>query len=371
MRIAMLGHKRMPSREGGVEVVVEELSTRMASLGHEVTVYSRRGHNVAGVEYDGVKVTEYKGVIVKEVPTLDVRGLAALTSSYYATKAALADKPDVIHFHAEGPCAMIGMAKRMGVRTVATIHGLDWQRAKWGKIASCYIKHGEAIAAKQADGVIVLSENVRDYFQREYGRETVFIPNGIDPKHPVAPEIIKARYGLKSSGYVLYLGRIVPEKGLHYLLEAFAGIDTDKRLVIAGGSSDSGSYFDEIRHAAQADTRVLFTGYVQGAELDELYSNCMLYTLPSDLEGMPMSLLEAMAYGCCCLTSDIPECAAVLDGTGATFRAGDVESLRKKLEELINNPEAAMRMGEQARERAMSKYDWDQVVEKTLALYEG
>lgn len=165
MKIAMLGHKRMPSREGGVEVVVTELATRMAALGHDVTVYNRGGHNVAGAQFDARPVSWYQGVHIKTVRTLDVRGLAALTSSFTATKAALADKPDLIHFHAEGPCACIGMARRAGVRTIATIHGLDWQRAKWGKLASTYIRHGESVAAHQADEIIVLSKNMRDYFQ--------------------------------------------------------------------------------------------------------------------------------------------------------------------------------------------------------------
>ncbi len=232
LKIAMLGHKRIPSREGGVEVVVEELATRMAALGHDVTVYNRAGHNVAGSEFDERANRggdyEYHGVHIKTVQTLDIRGAAALTSSYFATKVAIADKPDVIHFHAEGPSAMIGMAKHAGIRSVATIHGLDWQRAKWGWLASRYLKHGEQAAATKADEIIVLSRSVQRYFEQTYGHKTNFIPNGVSIKEPVNADLITKRYGLTCGSYILFLGRIVPEKGVHYLIEAYKALDTDK-----------------------------------------------------------------------------------------------------------------------------------------------
>ena len=369
MRIAMLGHKKMPSRAGGVEVVVEELATRMAALGHEVTVYSRKMHNES--EKSGASITMYKGVAIKEVPTLDMRGFAALTSSYYATKAAIADLPDVIHFHAEGPCAMIPLAKRAGIRTVATIHGLDWRRAKWGRIASSYIKHGEKTAANYADEIIVLSRGVQGYFEGAYGRKTVYIPNGVAKKTPRPADEINSLYGLSRGSYILYLGRMVPEKGVHYLIDAFRGVKTDKRLVIAGGSSDSDRYYSEIRNMAHDDPRIIFTDFVYGQVLEELYSNAYFYVLPSDLEGMPMSLLEAMAYGCCCLTSDISDCVGVIGDTGFTFSQGNILSLRGKLEMLLNNEAIVCESGKLARKRTDELFRWDSIVNATIALYEG
>lgn len=369
MKIAMLGHKRMPSREGGVEIVVEELSTRLAALGHEVTVYSRRGHNVAGSDYDTQELAEYRGVRVKTVPTIEARGLAAASSSFFATCAALRDKPDVIHFHAEGPCAMIPLAKLAGVRSVATIHGLDWQRAKWGKFATWYLKHGERIAATQADELIVLSKNTQDYFRTTYSRETSYIPNGVTIKDPVPAEAITSAYGLAADSYVLFCGRIVPEKGIHYLIEAWRGLETDKTLVIAGGSSDSGGYFDQVRELAGNDPSIVFTNFVQGRVLEELFSNACLYVLPSDLEGMPISLLEAMSYGRCCLTSDIPECAEVLKDTGATFRHGSVEDLRGALGRMLADEQLRREYGAKARMRVVESFGWDSVVDRTLELY--
>lgn len=371
MRIAMIGHKRYGSREGGVEVVVTELARRMAALGHEVTCYDRSGSDVmTGDAADGRERT-VDGVRVVPVKTIDKKGLAALSSSYFATKAAIKDRPDVIHYHAEGPCVPLALARRAGIRTVATIHGLDWQRAKWGKLASTYIKMGEKTAATKADGLIVLSKSAQSYFEGAYGRTATFIPNGIEPKQPRPVNQIKEKWGLDEGSYLLYLGRLVPEKRPELLIEAFEKLDTDKRLVVAGGGSDTSEYEASLRDAAQGDPRILFTGFVNGEPLEELYSNCYAYALPSDVEGMPMSLLEAMAYGRCCVTSDIPECADVLAGTGVTFEKGSADSLQSALQGLLADAERTAALGAAARSHVEKTYNWDSVVERTLELYRG
>lgn len=369
MRIAMIGHKRYGSREGGVEVVVTELARRMAALGHEVTCYDRSGADVmTGDAADGSERV-VDGVRVVPVKTIDKKGLAALSSSYFATKAAIKDRPDVIHYHAEGPCVPLALAKHAGIRTVATIHGLDWQRAKWGRLASTYIKMGEKTAATKADGLVVLSKSAQSYFQNVYGCTATFIPNGIEPKRPRPVNQIKEKWGLDAGSYLLYLGRLVPEKRPELLIEAFKKLDTDKRLVIAGGGSDTSEYETSLREAAQGDPRVLFTGFVNGEPLEELYSNCYAYVLPSDVEGMPMSLLEAMAYGRCCVTSDIPECADVLAGAGVTFLRGDAAALRASLESLLADRARVAAMGDAANKRVLSTYNWGSVVARTLDLY--
>lgn len=369
MRIAMIGHKRYGSREGGVEVVVTELARRMAALGHEVTCYDRSGADVMTGENANGCERVVDGVRVVPVKTIDKKGLAALSSSYFATKAAIKDRPDVIHYHAEGPCVPLGLAKRAGIRTVATIHGLDWQRAKWGKFASTYIKMGERAAATKADGLIVLSKSAQSYFEEAYGRTATFIPNGIEPKQPRPVNQIKEKWSLDAGSYLLYLGRLVPEKRPELLIEAFKKLDTDKSLVIAGGGSDTSEYEASLRVAAQGDPRVLFTGFINGEPLAELYSNCYSYVLPSDVEGMPMSLLEAMAYGCCCVTSDIPECADVLADAGVTFLRGDAASLGASLESLLADHTRVAAMGDAANKRVLSTYNWGSVVARTLDLY--
>lgn len=371
MRIAMIGHKRYGSREGGVEVVVTELARRMAALGHEVTCYDRSGADVMTGDAADVRERVVDGVRVVPVKTIDKKGLAALSSSYFATKAAIKDRPDVIHYHAEGPCVPLALAKRAGIRTVATIHGLDWQRAKWGRLASTYIKMGEKTAASKADGLIVLSEGVRRYFMEAYGREAVFIPNGVDAKEALPTSVIKERWNLEKDSYLLYLGRLVPEKCPELLIEAFRALDTNKHLVIAGGSSDTSAYEKELRAAAQGDNRILFTGFITGEPLAEMYSNCYAYVLPSDVEGMPMSLLEAMAYGRCCVTSDIPECADVLAGNGVTFGRGSADSLQAALQGLLAEGDRGRVLGGAAKAHVEKTYNWDSVVERTLAVYGG
>lgn len=369
LKIAMLGHKRIPGREGGVEVVVEELATRMAALGHSVTCYNRGGHHAAGKEFDVPRAKEYKGVRLKSVPTINGRGLAAMSASVTGALGAAFGPYDVVHFHAEGPALMCWLPKLAGKRVVVTIHGLDHRRAKWGKLASAYIMLGEKSAVRFADEIIVLSKDAQQYFQDRYGRDTVLIPNGVSRPRRRAARLITERFGLKKGSYILYLGRLVPEKGVKYLIEAFKEVRTEKRLVIAGGNSDADGFFQELRQLAADDSRILFTGFVQGQMLEELYSNSYLYCLPSDLEGMPLGLLEAMSYGNCCLVSDIPECRDLTGDRAVTFRRGDSVQLAQKLQMLCERPEMVEHYAGGSADFICERYDWDKIVERTLRVY--
>ena len=387
MQIVMLGHKRIPSREGGVEIVVEELSTRMAALGHEVIVYNRKGSHVAGIgneqnEYG--KKYEYKGVQVKTAFTLPQKSLNAIVYSFFATIKACFSGADVIHFHAEGPCAMIPLAKMFRKRCVATIHGLDWQRSKWGGFATKFLLFGEKMAAKHDDKGIVLSEVVRQYFWDTYGRETIVIPNGISKPENQMPNTITYKYNLHGQDYLLFLARLVPEKGVHTLLAAYKKSGVAIPLVIAGGSSHSSEYCQKIESMAKkineevgrnrTEQKVILTGFVQGKELEELYSNAMLYILSSEIEGMPLSLLEAMSYGNICLTSDIAENTDVTEGYGFSFASGDVDSLSEKLSELCKDINSLRNKEQYTRESIqnfiLGKYNWDDVTKRTLECYE-
>lgn len=369
LNIAMLGHKRIPSREGGVEVVVTELSTRMAAQGHAVTCYNRSGHHVSGKEFDAQTLSEYKGVKLKSVITIDKKGLAAMTSSFFAAVKAAVGRYDVVHFHAEGPSAMVWIPKLFGKRCVCTIHGLDYKREKWTGFAKKYILFGEKMAVKFADEIIVLSKGVQEYFQKVYGRKTVLIPNGVTMPEKREADLITKELGLEKDDYILFLGRIVPEKGLRYLVEAFKQVATEKKLVIAGGFSDTEDFWNELREMTRDDERIVFTGFVQGRLLEELYSNAYIYTLPSDLEGMPLSLLEAMSYGNCCLVSDIAECAEVIEDKGVTFARGSVADLREKIQWLCDKSEVVLKYKNEAAEFVCEKYNWDEVAGKTLELY--
>lgn len=367
--IVMLGHKRIPSREGGIEIVVEELSTRMVDLGHEVICYNRGGHHVSGKEFDSKRRTEYRGVKLKTIPTINRKGLAAMSSSFFGAIMAAFGKEDVVHFHAEGPCAMLWIPKLLGKRCIATIHGLDHKRAKWGKLASAYIMLGEKCAVKYADEIIVLSKGVQKYFKDTYNRETKFIPNGVN--RPVIREakLIKEKYGLEKDRYILFLGRLVPEKGIRYLIQAFKQVQTDKKLVIAGGASDTNSFYEELKTMAANDERIIFTGFVQGQILEELYSNAYVYTLPSDLEGMPLSLLEGMSYGNCCLVSDIEECVEVVENKAVIFKKSNVNDLKEKLQMICDDTELVTTYKADAADFICKKYNWDAVTNQTLSLY--
>ena len=373
LRIAMIGHKRIPSREGGIEIVVEELAVRMAALGHRVDAYNRYGHHVSGKKYDqeyGWKGRKYyKGVRVYIVPTFRASSLNAIVYSFFATIRALLGRYDVLHYHAEGPCAMLWLPKLFRRRIVVTIHGLDWQRAKWGNFASFVIKFGEKLAAKYANEVIVLSENVQKYFADTYNRQVTYIPNGINRAEKRDAQLITEKYGLVKGGYILFLGRIVPEKGLHYLIEAFAKIDTDMKLVIAGGNSQAVEYMERIHRMAAKDKRIIMTDFVQGQMLEELYSNAYAFVLPSDVEGMALSLLEAMSYGNCCLVSDISENTEVVEDKALIFRRGDVKDLRNKLKYIFEHPEVVRSYAEQSADFVCDKYNWDEVVDETVRLY--
>ena len=365
LNIAMLGHKHVLSREGGIEIVVYELATRMAAKGHRVTCYDRSMKHVSGFELD--KRKEYKGIKIVPVWTIERRGLAAVTSSLTAAWKAAWSKADVVHIHAEGPAAMCWILKLRGKRVVVTVHGLDWARSKWGGFSSKYIKFGEKQAVKRADEIIVLSKNVQDYFQKEYGRKTIFIPNGVRTPQIRKANEIKKRWGLEKDSFVLFLGRIVPEKGIKYLIKAWKEIKTDKKLVIAGGSSDTEEFLKELK--CIAGENVVFTGFQQGYILEELYSNAYIYTLPSDLEGMPLSLLEAMSYGNCCVVSDIAECVEVVEDKAIVFKKADINELRTVLQNLLDSPEKVAEYRKGVSEFICGKYDWESVVEKTLKLY--
>ena len=217
----------------------------------------------------------------------------------------------------------------------------------------------------------MLSRNVQDYFQDVYGRKTHYIPNGVNRPEKKNVQEIEKKYGLKKDEYILFVARLVPEKGLHYLIEAFRKINTDKKLVVAGGSSHSFEYMEKVQKMAAKDKRILMTDFVQGRVLEELYSNAYLFVLPSDIEGMAISLLEAMSYGNCCLVSDIKENIEVVEEKAVTFQKGSVEDLKKKLKELLKDSETVDKYKRESSSFICSKYNWDDVLEQTLALYRG
>ncbi len=369
MKIAMVGHKRIPSHEGGIEVVVEELAARMAAQGHSVTCYNRSGNHVSGQEFTTEHLKEYKGVRIKYVPTIDRKGLAAVTSSFFGCLFAALGDYDVVHIHAEGPAFFCWLPRLFRKRVIVTVHGLDWARGKWGGgLGSRYILMGERLLARFADEVIVLNHSTQEYFMKTYGRETHYIPNGVSEPNLCEPDLIR-NYGLEKDSYILFLGRLVPEKRCHLLCQAYMNLHTDKKLVIAGGSSDSQDYMNELKSYASVNPNIIFTGFVDGQLRDELYSNAYLFVLPSDLEGMSLCLLEAMSYGNCVLSSDIEESANVIHEYGLMFRKDDIQSLTQELNYALTHPNAVAVFKQLASDYICSRFQWNKVVSATLGLY--
>ena len=370
MKIAMIGHKVIPSRRGGIENVLTTLCPLLSDMGADVTCYNRRSDKVENEYVGTVKDKKYRGVTLKNAWTINARGVSAMIASFTAAISAAFGPYDVVHFHAEGPCAAMWIPKMFGKRCVATVHGLDWQREKWGSgFASKYIKFGEKVMVKCADEIIVLSESAREYFKETYNRNTVLIHNGIErPVKKQADEITKL-YGLSRDSYICIVSRLTAEKGVHYLIDAYNSISTDKKLVIAGDTSDTDEYVAMLKQKASGNPNIIFTGFISGDVLTEIYSNAYLVTLPSDIEGMSLSLLEAMAYGNAVLCSDIPENTLVTEDKAIHFKKSSVEDLAEKLQTMCNDEEFVKNLKNGVDEFILGKYNWNDVSDATYSLY--
>lgn len=357
MKIAQIGHKRMPGREGGIEVVVEELTTRMAKMGHDITVYNRRKKG-----YRSPK--EYKGVKIVEVPTIEKKSTDAVVYSFFASVMATFGNYDIIHYHAIGPSVFLLIPHFFKKKTVVTVHGLNYKTPKWKGFGAKFIQFGEKVTAKYADEVIVLSREQKKYFKEKYNRDTTYIPNGTSV-FPIEPaNEIRRLYGLKKNSYILFLSRVVPGKGVEYLLDAYKDISTDLKLIVAGETEYVQEFRKMIEEKAAKDPRVQLIGFVDGKVLRELYSNTRLFVFPSEAEGMPMCLLEAMSYNCHCLVSDIPENLEVGKQYVKSFKSKDVNDLREKLKQCLQNETTI-----NTRQYIIDNYSWENVVKKTLECY--
>lgn len=370
MKVAMIGHKVVPSRRGGIENVLTTLCPLLSELDVDVTCYNRSTDKVEN-EYVGTVVNkQYKNIKLKNAPTVDFKGLSAMIASFTAAINATFSKYDILHFHAEGPCAAMWIPKMFGKRCVATVHGLDWQREKWGKgFASKYIKFGERVMVKCADEIIVLSESAKNYFKETYNRETVLINNGISKPVKKDADIITESFGLHKDEYICIVSRLTAEKGVHYLIEAFNSIKTDKKLVIAGDTSDTDEYVATLKKMAEKNQNIIFTGFISGDTLAEVYSNAYLVTLPSDIEGMSLSLLEALAYGNAVLCSDILENTSVTEDKAIHFAKSNVSDLANKLQMLCDNEEMVSKLKNGVDEFVLNKYSWNDVATATYNLY--
>jgi glycosyltransferase involved in cell wall biosynthesis len=358
LRIAFVGGRGVISKYSGIESYYEEVGTRLAEMGHEVTIYCRN--------YFTPALTEHNKMRLVRLPTIRSKHLETVIHTLLSTAHAMTQKYDVVHYHALGPALFSSLPRLTGSRTAVTVQGLDWQRKKWGRIASAALRLGERASAKLPNATMVVSKTLRRRFREVHGVEAVYVPNGGLLRERREPHKI-LEWGLEPRRYVLFLGRFSPEKGCHLLVEAFEQLDTGVKLVMAGASSYCDDYGRKLRQ--HAGERILMLDWVAGDVLDELLTNAMIFVLPSDLEGLSLALLDAMGAGLCVVTSDIPENREVVDGAGFTFQPGNATDLAERLRFLIANPSVREAAGKAARERVRQDYQWPRIATEIEAAY--
>jgi glycosyltransferase involved in cell wall biosynthesis len=354
----MVGLRGIPATYGGVEAAVEALSVRLVERGHDVTVYAR-------TSYRAERPTSVRGVSLRYLPQVDTKHLEAASHTLLAVVDALRRGFDVVHIHASGPALFSPLPRIARTPCVATVHALDWRREKWGGPASAVLRLGARVAATVPDRTIVVSRRLERELRERYGASPAYIPNGVDIADFAETTPIE---GL-SPGFMLFLGRLVPEKGVHTLIEAYGRTDLEQPLVIAGPASHSGDYVERIRSLAERDPRVRFAGPRFGAEKAWLLRHAGVFVQPSTLEGMPIALLEALACGCNAVVSDIPEHLEVLDRdprAARVFRARDAGDLASKLAQAATErPD----LDHSQRARLLEPYDWTRIAAETESVY--
>ena len=361
MKIAYVVLKGMPLG-GGIEKYTEEIGSRLVGRGHEIIVYTMRHY--------GAKNGLYKGMRIKGIPTLKTKSLEKLTASFIATLYQCLEKDvDIVHSHAFGPSMFSFIPRILGRKVIVQGHGLEWKRSKWGSGGRLFLRLTEIPSVKFPHTITVVSKVQKKYLKDTYGIKSIHIPTGVNPPRIQSPYLIKQKYGLSGNDYVLFAARLVREKGAHYLIDAYNRLKTDLRLVIAGDAQHEEAYKKRLYQAAKGNKNIIFTGFATGRLLEELFSNCYMFVLPSEIEGLPIALLEAMSYGNCCITSDIDENVEVLTDYGYTFKNKDVESLRETLELLLSEPSLVEEKRTCAAEYALKSFSWDDIALRFEELY--
>jgi glycosyltransferase involved in cell wall biosynthesis len=360
MKVAMLGHKGIPARSGGIQQSVEARSRLLTQRGHEVVVYCRRSY--CGREASSSSDGKLHRVVMPSIPT---KHLDAITHTFASTLDVIRRRVDVVHYHAIGPSSLAFLSRCGALPVLVSVHGLDWNRAKWGWFAKHCIRFGERLATVAATRMVVVSPVLHDYFTNRYGIPTEFIPNGVAPMPHRAPDKM-LQFGIQPNRYVFAAARFVREKGLHYLIDAFRTVPHDVQLVIAGGGRLDNRYERELRRCE--DPRVIFTGPADRKLMAELFSHARLFVLPSEIEGMSVVLLEAMHMGVPVLVSDIAENRCVVEDAGVTFRSGDVESLRQELHKMLDDTDLSANWSSKVVAKARP-YSWSSSVDRYEQIY--
>lgn len=358
LRIAFIGARGVGGTYSGIETYYEEVGSRLAQRGHDVTAYCRT--------YFTPDVSSYRGIQVRRVPSIRSKHLDTFSHSLLSTAHALGQGYDVIQYHAIGSAPFALVPRLFGRKTVLSVRGLDWQRAKWGGFARSFLKFGEWASARCPTATVVVSRTLQEHYLKEHGRTPTCIPNAVVAGVRGRPERL-AELGLSNRGFILFAGRLSPEKGVHTLIEAMRPFGGRMTLAIAGGSSYSNGYIEQLRSAAGGNVK--FLGSVDRATMAALYSGCHAYVLPSAMEGLSVGLLEALSYGACIITTNIPENLEVVGNAALTFTPGDAAGLQNCLQTIVDMPSLAQWYRDRAAGHAHALPDWDDVARSTEAFY--
>ncbi len=365
MKVVFIGQKGIPAIYGGIEKHVQELSTRLADLGYDITVYTRPYYTPAQKQY-------YQKVKLVSLPTIKSKHLDAISHTLIATIHALFKiNPDIYHFHGVGPALLCWLPRifRPRAKVLTTFHCIDRQHQKWGLMARLMLWLGEFCSGRFSHQVIAVSRTIQSYIYESFKQDSVYIPNGISEMQFYKPSLIKEKFGLKGQDYILVVARLIPHKGIHYLIKAYQQIKPKLKLVIAGDSSYTDDYVRKLKKLAGDDPQIIFTGFQSGQTLAELFSNASLYVHPSESEGLPIAVLEAAAYGLCVLASDIPANLEIVRHCGLSFENKNVADLAAKLDLLLANKQEIEATGRQARKYVLKNYNWQDIVKKTDQTY--
>jgi len=371
MRIVFIGQKGIPATFGGIEYHVEELSRGLAARGHEVRVYVRSWYTDRRKKFaDGVRLIH--------LPTIRSKHLDASVHSLLGSLHSLFSGADIVHYHAIGPAFFSWIPRLFGKKVVCTVHRKDWQAEKWKPAARAFLRLSERASILFPHRTIVVSRTLQDYFREKYGKDTVHIPHGGFKIAPREASLIKTKYGLRGEDYILFLGRLVPEKRVDLLIRAYRELKRTSpkiqgiRLIIAGGSSASDSYVASLKKLSAKEPGIHFVGFVSGVEKEELLTNALVFVLPSSLEGFPIALLEAKSSGLFCLVSDIsPHREAVREGReGLYFRAGDFSDLARKLLSAVEDRDRLSLMKRKARDESRKPVLWAEACALTERVYQ-
>ncbi|MFH1772842.1 MAG: glycosyltransferase family 4 protein [Patescibacteria group bacterium] len=364
MIIYFIGQKGIPAKFGGVERHVEELATRLVKAGHQIYVYTR-------ANYTDPKLKEFHGVNLIALPTIVTKHLSAIIHTFRACLDIVRRKVDIIHFHSIGPSSLIWLIKilKPGVPVVATFHTKCYEHQKWNRLAKLYLKFGEKILCFLADKVITVSQSLTNYAEKKYKRIVNYIPNGTKSYKDFQAQKI-TKWGLEKDNYILAVSRLIKHKGIHFLINAYKQIKTDKKLVIVGAGYYTDDYIKELKSLIVGCDNIIFTNNQTGRTLAELFSNAFLFVQPSESEGLSMALLEAMSYGKCSLVSNITENIEVVGDNSYSFENKNVDSLKNKLIYLLNNPLLVKECGEKLKIRADKYYNWEDITAKTIKVYQ-